>query len=40
MNAALGVRFAFLGVLGIGFICLFAGRKAISIEEDAAKNSG
>jgi hypothetical protein len=29
MNAALGVLFAFLGVLGIGFICLIAGEKAI-----------
>jgi hypothetical protein len=31
MNAALGVRFAFLGVFGIGFICLFAGENAILI---------
>jgi hypothetical protein len=31
MNAALGVRFAFLGVLAMPFICLFAWEKAIII---------
>jgi hypothetical protein len=31
MNAALGVRFAFLGVLAMSFICAFSGEKAISI---------
>jgi hypothetical protein len=29
MNAALGARLAFLGVFGTGFICPFAGEKAI-----------
>jgi hypothetical protein len=33
MNAALGVRFAFLGVLGIALICTSAEEIAMSIEQ-------
>jgi hypothetical protein len=35
MNAALGVLFAFLGVLAMPFICPFAGENAISIGHPA-----